>query len=201
MNVQRLFATGGLWQAGLDGAFGAVPVSPLADQTTLNGGGISSNAGFVLNANRGITLGASGGTINTSSGLTCNGRITGVGGLTKTGASTLLLGGASNDYTGGTTITLGTLQLTTGNNRLPMARNLAFTGGTLDLNTRSQTVNAFSCSDSVGTITSVAAGTSRLTVGNGNGSGTFGGVIQNGGAGEVGVVALTKKGDRLRVDR
>ncbi len=191
MNVQKLVVTGGLWQAGVDGCFGAVPGSTLADQITLNGGGISSNAGFTLNSNRGITLGNSGGTINTSSSLTYSGKITGAGSLTKTGASTLILGGASNDYTGGTTIAAGTLQLTTGNNRLPVTGNLTFTAAsTLDLNTRSQQINALSSTGGVGTITTVAAGTPTLTVGNGDGTGSFSGIIQNGG----GTVALTKTG-------
>ena len=191
MNIQKLVVLGGLWQAGVDGCFGALPGAALADQITLNGGGISSNAGFTLNANRGITLGASGGIINTPSNLTYSGKITGTGGLTKTGPNTLILGGASNDYTGGTTINQGTIQLTTGNNRLPATGNLTFSAAsTLDLNTRSQSVNALSSTGAVGTITSSAAGTPTLTVGNGNGSGTFGGVIQNG----SGTVALTKIG-------
>jgi autotransporter-associated beta strand protein len=191
MNVQKLVVTGGLWQGGVDGIFGAAPSSALADQITLNGGGISSNAGLTLNANRGITIGASGGTINTSSSLTYSGKITGVGALTKTGASTLILGGATNDYVGGTTITAGTLQLTTGNDRLPTTGNLTLTGGTLDLNTRSQTINTLASSGGTGTITTTAASSPTLTVGNGNGSGTYSGIIQNG----SGTVSLTKVGN------
>lgn len=182
--VQKLVVTGGLWQGGLDTVFGAVPTSPVADAISLNGGGLSSNAGLTLNVNRGITLGAAGGTINTSSGFTFSGKITGTGGLTKTGASSLVLGGAANDYAGGTTITAGTIQLVTGNNRLPTTGNLTFTGGTLDLNTRSQTINVLSSSGGAGTVTSVAAGSNgTLTVGNGNGSGTFSGVISQNGTG------------------
>jgi autotransporter-associated beta strand protein len=191
MTVQRLVVLGGLWQGGLDGVFGAVPGSVLADQITLNGGGISSNAGFTLNANRGITLGASGGTINTSSNLTYSGPITGPGGLTKTGANTLILGGASNDYVGGTTIAAGTLQLINGDNRLPATGNLSFTGGTLDLNTRSQSINDLNSTGSAGVITTAAAGNVTLTVGNGNGNGLYGGIIQNG----AGTTSLAKIGN------
>ena len=82
--VQKLVVTGGLWQSNTDGGFGAAPGSFLADAITLNGGGISTNAGINLNANRGITIGAGGGTINTSSNILSIGVISGVGGLTKT---------------------------------------------------------------------------------------------------------------------
>lgn len=188
--VQKLVVLGGLWQGGLDTVFGAVPGSALPDAITLNGGGISSNSGFVLNANRGITLGSAGGTISTISNLTYNGKITGTGSLTKTGANMFIIGGATNDYTGGTTITAGTVQLTSGNNRLPTSGNLTFSGGTLDLNTRSQTINVLSSTGGAGNITTVAAGTVALTVGNGDGSGSFSGIIQNGG----GTTSFTKIG-------
>jgi autotransporter-associated beta strand protein len=187
--VQKLVVTGGLWQSNTDTGFGAVPGAFLADAITLNGGGISTNAGINLSANRGITLGASGGTIDTPSNLLSIGVISGSGGLTKTGANILTLNTAAT-YTGGTTINAGTIQLATASNRLPTTGNLTFNAGTLNLNALSQTINALSSSGAVGMITSGAAGTPTLTVGNGDGSGTFSGVIQNG----SGTVAFTKVG-------
>ncbi|MBX9805812.1 MAG: autotransporter-associated beta strand repeat-containing protein, partial [Alphaproteobacteria bacterium] len=76
---------------------------------TLNNGTLQTTASFT--SARGITLNAGGGTFNVTPGATTttlNGTIGGTGALTKTGAGTLILGGA-NTYTGGTTITGGTL--------------------------------------------------------------------------------------------
>jgi fibronectin-binding autotransporter adhesin len=203
--VQKLVVLGGLWQGGLDTVFGAVPVSPLSDAITLNGGGISSNAGFSLVANRGITLGASGGTVSTSSALNILGKITGSGSLTKTGsgsvaANTLTLSNAANDYSGGTFIASGTLLLSS-TNRLPVAGNVSFTGAStvLTLGTTtvvaSQSINALNSSGGLGTInTGSNAGTATLTIGNGDGSGSYSGIIANN-SNNVGLVAVTKTGN------
>jgi autotransporter-associated beta strand protein len=105
----KLVVKGGLWQGATDTVFGAVPGAVTADAITLDGGGISSNAGQNLSANRGITITAAGGTINTSSQITVQGVVTGVGSLTKTGTSltsTLDLTGA-NTFTGGFNFTQG----------------------------------------------------------------------------------------------
>ncbi|MBX3435511.1 MAG: autotransporter-associated beta strand repeat-containing protein [Pirellulales bacterium] len=106
ITFSKLVVTGGLYQAGADTIFGAVPGAATADAITLNGGGISSNGGFSFHANRGITLGAAGGTINTSSSSTVLGKITGVGSLTKTGSNILTLSG-DNDYSGDTHLNVG----------------------------------------------------------------------------------------------
>ncbi|HMP07587.1 MAG TPA: autotransporter-associated beta strand repeat-containing protein [Lacipirellulaceae bacterium] len=106
ITFSKLVVTGGLYQAAADTIFGPVPVAPVADAITLNGGGISSNGGFSFHANRGITLGSSGGTINTSSSAPVLGVITGAGALTKTGANILTLSG-DNDYSGGTNLDVG----------------------------------------------------------------------------------------------
>lgn len=205
MNVQKLVVTGGLWQGGLDTAFGFAPLSPLVDAITLDGGGISSNAGFNLIANRGITIGAGGGTVNTASALNILGRITGTGGLTKAGsgsvaANTLTLSNANNDYTGGTIITSGTLLLSS-TNRLPLTGDVSFTGAStvLSLGTTtvvaSQSINALNSAGGLGTInTGTNAGTATLTLGNGNGSGNYSGTITNN-ANNLGIVAVTKTGN------
>ncbi len=68
--------------------------------------------------------------------------ITGAVGLTKAGAGILTLSGASNDYTGMTTINLGTLALS-GTGALGTSGNdLTLAAGSLDMGGASQTVGA-----------------------------------------------------------
>lgn len=88
----------------------------------LNGGTLSAGGSLTLIANRTLALGpASGsgsGTLDAASGqtLTVNGpvanNIAGTGSLIKTGAGTLVLNGA-NSYSGSTTVSAGTLAVTT----------------------------------------------------------------------------------------
>src|SRR5690606_23338904 len=59
---------------------------------------------------RSFTLAAGGGTFQTDADLTLTGGVEGDGALTKAGNETLILA-AENTYTGGTTISGGTLQL------------------------------------------------------------------------------------------
>ncbi len=83
----------------------------LGDATT--GGTLATTGSF--GSGRTLTLAAGGGTIDTTAvGVTTEltGQVTGAGLLTKTGAGTLILSG-SNDRTGGTTVSGGTLQGTT----------------------------------------------------------------------------------------
>ena len=118
--------------------------------------------------------------------------------LAKIGGGTQILSGTNNDYTGGTVITSGTLQLGA-NNALPTGTTLNITGntfvngvlatGTLDLGGYSQTVNQLDSSTG-GAVTSnptlsynsatsswtASASVSNFTVGSGN----FNGVISDG---------------------
>ena len=132
--------TAGLVQISSDGNLGAAPGSRVTNQLTLNNGGIAAglrcNANMTLNANRGINLvGPNGGSLQATTGftLTYGGIITGSGALGcgsafNSGFGTVLLSGANN-YTGGTTIAAGTLEvgremesLPVGNSCLPSAR-------------------------------------------------------------------------------
>ena len=71
------------------------------------GGTLQYLAGFT--SNRAVTLNAGGGSFDTNgNNATLGGTLSGVGGLTKTGAGALTLSG-SNSYSGATTINAGTL--------------------------------------------------------------------------------------------
>ncbi len=124
-----------------DNNLGTAPGAAAANQLTLNGGTLNTTATFGLNANRGITLGASGGTIEVDNGTTLTGNsiITGTGNLTKTGSGTLSLA-ASNDYTGSTNVTSGTLNLA-GTSALTATSAVNLTGGTLLLGSDSDQIN------------------------------------------------------------
>jgi fibronectin-binding autotransporter adhesin len=100
-----------VFSAGTD-ATGVFTVSPSGTQTV---GGMNFEEGTVTIASGGtLTLNGAGGPIDVASGVaTIDSVIGGAVGLTKTGAGTLVLGGA-NTYTGGTTISAGTLQVGNG---------------------------------------------------------------------------------------
>ncbi|WAC20173.1 autotransporter-associated beta strand repeat-containing protein [Luteolibacter sp. SL250] len=97
---------------------------------SFNGGTLRSSGTFTMN--RATTLNAGGGTFNieTDKTVTQQGAITGGGSLSKTGTGALALRAAS-DYTGGTTISEGVLDVN-GTNRLGSG-TLTIDGGRLRL--------------------------------------------------------------------
>lgn len=99
---------------------------------TFNGGTLLTTDTLAMNRN--VSLTAAGGTIETlsSTTLTINGIISGAGGLTKTNDGTLVLTG-ENTYSGGTTISSGTLQLGNGGTSGSITGNVA-NSGTLAFN-------------------------------------------------------------------
>ena len=115
----------------------------------------------------------SSGTISGNIGEDTAGRI-----LSKVGATTMVLTGTGNSYTGGTTINGGTLMIAGNNNILPTAGTLTLAVATaiFDVNNLSQTVGAL-VSSSGGTI---SLGSGTLTV-NQSGSTSFNGVITGSG--------------------
>ena len=140
-----------------------------------------ANTGTIMGSGLNLTLtGAGNGSLAGAIG-------TGSGSLTKSGAGTWTLSGA-NTYSGGTTVSNGTLALsgagTLGATSSALAVN---TGGTLNLGGTSQTVGNFT-----GTGGTIAAnGVSTLTIGSGNGTGgNYAGALTNG----TGTLALTKTG-------
>ena len=124
----------------------------------------------------------------TGTSLALSGLISGSGGLVKTGAGTLALGGA-NTYSGNTTIATGTLRLGA-SNVIPDGvgyGNVAVNSpGTLDVNGYSDSLNGLSGN---GTVDNTQA-TGALTVGNSDATSTFSGILRNSG----GSLALTKLG-------
>jgi autotransporter-associated beta strand protein len=161
------------------------PATPTPDQITIAVGcALTDNAGLTFNnANGGITL-IGNGTINSASTTVIAEPIT--GGFTFTcGAGVLVLSNANNTYTGGTTISAGTLRLGVAN-ALPTNGSVTVTT-TLDINTFSTTIDGLG---GAGTVDTVAGGTPTLTVGANGGSGTFSGAIRN----SSGTLALTKVG-------
>ena len=101
--------------------------------------------------------------------------------------------GFPNTYTGGTTLSSGTIQLAIGGT-LSGPGALTMSGSTL-LDTNGQSV-AIGAVSGTGTINNVAGGgTTTLSLGNGNGSGTFKGAIQN----TSGTTSLVKNGTGTQV--
>ncbi|MFZ9201127.1 MAG: beta strand repeat-containing protein [Opitutales bacterium] len=138
---------GGTLAVASDGALGASNgVVSLGAGTTLRATG-----SFTLAATRAVTLEGNA-TISADSAatLTYDGSIGGAYGLTKAGNGTLSLGGV-NTYTGGTTVSAGTLQLTA-SNALAASGALTVSNGTLDIGSTTQTVGALTLSG--GSVTS-----------------------------------------------
>ena len=192
---------------------GAITLGDATHQGTLSYTGaadLSYTRGFIVNAGggeidgtaAGKTITLQTGAIATSGAFAVGGSgnaiiqsvISGGGGLTKSNSGTMLLAGA-NTYAGNTTISTGTLLVGaaadgSGNAPIPFGagKGNVTVNGTLDVNNYNVTLNGLS---GAGIITNSSSGTSRtLTVGAANGSGSFGGVIQNG----AGSLALTKIG-------
>ena len=164
-----------------------------------NNGTLQFAAGFDPSASRTMVF-QSGATFDTNgNAITFASAVgnSGTGGLTlndSNGTPGSLTLAAVNTYSGGTTVTKGTLKLSGGGTLGGTSGTLTVnTNGNLDLNGTNQSVG--NLTGSGGTIfNNSGSGTSTLTIGNGNATGgTFAGVIANNTSGS-GAVALTKTG-------
>ncbi len=176
--------TGALTLSGSNSYAGATTISggtlQLGDGGTA--GSISGTSTITDNAN--LTIDRS----NSVTQLTDlnNIAIAGTGSFTQLGTGTTTLS-VANSYSGGTTVTAGTLKMSGSGTLGSTSGTLTVNGGTLDLNSTSQTVGALN--GTAGAI-NTSTGSSTLTVGNGGGTGSYAGTIANG----SGTVALTKTG-------
>lgn len=154
-------------------AFGAVPVSTLADAITLDGGGIGSNQTVTLDAKRGITVTANGGYLDHGAGasMVIPGPLTGAG--------TLSIGSPTSTAVGAPGFTLSnTGNVNTFTGGLVGVRGLLTLGASLKVAGLADSVGATS-GPNAATI-SIASG-QVLSVGTGNGNDVWSTAI--GGAG------------------
>ena len=185
-----------------------------ANNIVINGGrfGIVSGTSFTIPSSRSITVGDAAGTSISTAGsgtLTYDGVIANISGTTgswvKQGGGTLSLGGSST-YTGATTISNGTIQLTAGNNRLPVTTVLSLgqatsaNVGTFNLGGVDQTVAGLAsivgtnASAAVTNLVTTSSGISTLTLNVASGTYSYGdGTAANSG-GITGSVGIVKQG-------
>ncbi|ASR43604.1 hypothetical protein BEN78_09690 [Xanthomonas citri pv. mangiferaeindicae] len=154
---------------------------------TLDGGTLRALAD--LESDRAIAAQAGGATLDTQThSVTLGGAIDGPGALTKTGAGTLTLT-ADNGYTGGTTISAGTLQLGDGGTTGHIVGDIV-NNGTLAID-RSDAVTLAGAMSGTGHLTQMGAGTTVLTGANTHTGGTTisAGTVQVGDGGTSGSLA------------
>ena len=193
-----LSISAGILRLGNDGALNSATPAALSmsgGTLRLNGhsvtvSGLSGAAGTIDNGVAGtatLTVSRATGS-DTFSGVLANGTA-GTLSLAKSGAGTLILGGA-NTFTGGTTVSGGSLQLGA-NNVLPDSGTFTLSGGTLVLNKKTDYAGPLSVVAS--SVITLSAGAGGVLSFNG-GSWTAGTLVING---WTGVAGGTGTGDQL----
>ena len=158
------------------------------------GGGISGTGTVTITEAAGATLTVGGGivdtgmTFNLDSGATAalSGDVSGTGGLTKTGAGLLTLSG-HNSFTGTTTITAGTLKLTSSDALGGSTLAYAASGGALDIGTLTSVVLGGLSGDKNLVLTNASGQAVALSIGGNGADTTYSGVLS-------GLGSLTKTG-------
>lgn len=129
-----------------------------------------------------------------ASDLTVNAAITNNGSgavsVTKNDTGTLILAGG-NSYTGGTTINAGTVRLSGAGTLGSVNGAVQVNGGTLDLNGTALGVGSLN-GVTAGIIENTGNTNATLTIGHGNATGVYNGIIRNGSG--TGVLSLVKTG-------
>jgi autotransporter-associated beta strand protein len=174
----------------LEGGYSFTSGAASASATLKFGGGIAPAATTGVTT---LTLNGANTGANTINGILAD-HSSGLLAVAKSGSGQWILSGA-NTYSGGTTISAGTLQLSGSGTLGNVSGSLNVAGGALDLNNTSQGVGELTSTGAGGTIVNNGTGVSTLTVGNGNATGgNFNGVIADNNNAAGGAVAVTKTG-------
>ena len=190
-----LRVAGGLINAGVfdlnEGLLNVSALSGGGGTAAFNFSGGTLRASSAFSSSLSMTLGTSGGgaTFDTAGyAVTLSGPLFGPGSLTKVDSGTLSLA-TSNNYSGGTTINGGTLQVA--NAGALGSGWLAINAGMLDLDSLSIGVPSLTgTGGAIGDLSNRGAGTTTLSV-NQSANTTFGGAVQNG---TQKLLALNKNG-------
>ncbi|MDP4720514.1 MAG: autotransporter-associated beta strand repeat-containing protein [Akkermansiaceae bacterium] len=157
----------------------------------------STEAAGDLISDSGVTIDLGANTLNTNVGtgreVSIAGEVTGTGGITKSGVGTTILSG-TNTYTGATTVSAGTLQVGS-TQALGVNPDVQVSNGILKLDGNSITIGGLTGSgtnDGSAAVVNDNASAATLTVGGGDATASFGGVIGDGATG--GALSLTKTG-------
>ena len=160
--------SGGTLGINADAALGAAPAAAATNLAFTATSGLQVSNSFTLGATRNITLIGTDTFDTQSNTLTIAGVLSGAGVVSKSGAGTLILAN-SNTYTGGTTISAGTLSINAdaalGTAPATAATNLTFSANSTLQVSNSITLAATRNVSLTGTADTIDTGANTLTIG------------------------------------